>query len=389
MVDSEGSVRLGFLKKPTYELKSEFFPSKVGGEVAWLSQKNLPDLSCKNCGAPMVFLLQVYAPIDDNDDAFHRTIFVFFCTQKKCAGLKGTYRAFRSQLKIENEFFSHQAPDIAGAMKAFKEMKIKEKNSKKSAQKVTSTDATAKDGEEEEKKNIPDGEESKRSEPESDESSPKETPNASDYQKITTEFELDIYSEEEEVTKQIRDMQSNYDKSYEDYWDQQYIYLASRQDQKLIQKMLKNYAKEYVNEAQELESEEFQDSGAAAGGDNEDTTFLDIFKGNKVDKHFLVFNYASQQHPKQVLRYTYYSQNGPLWYLDKKQIKSKEVPKCPNCRSTRKLEFQIMPQILNFVEFAEGVDPDWGVINVYSCRNHCVSDTQDYLEEFVHKQDSD
>eukprot|EP00921_Rhytidocystis_pertsovi_P002455 GHVQ01004190.1.p1 GENE.GHVQ01004190.1~~GHVQ01004190.1.p1 ORF type:complete len:650 (+),score=88.40 GHVQ01004190.1:178-2127(+) len=41
------------------------FPSKVGGQPAWLDPIHLPeDISCDRCGTPMTFLMQLYAPQD-------------------------------------------------------------------------------------------------------------------------------------------------------------------------------------------------------------------------------------------------------------------------------------------------------------------------------------
>jgi len=105
--------RLGFVEEPRIPaaLQPEFFPSKVpecsaqqrpaathhnqrkslkgtllqvGGAPAWLDPANLPsDLSCNaypggsRCGKPLVFLLQIYAPVMDGPpEAFHRSVFV-------------------------------------------------------------------------------------------------------------------------------------------------------------------------------------------------------------------------------------------------------------------------------------------------------------------------
>ena len=79
-------LELGFVESPEdpASLTSLFFPSKVGGKPAWLDQTNLPSpsqLSCNNCSKPTVFLLQVYAPIEDGR---HRTLFLFMCRDPQC-----------------------------------------------------------------------------------------------------------------------------------------------------------------------------------------------------------------------------------------------------------------------------------------------------------------
>lgn len=87
-------VELGFAEEaPAWTLRSEQFPSKVGGRPAWLGLAELPGpgaLACARCGRPLAFLLQVYAPLPDRDDAFHRSLFLFCCREPPCcAGLRG------------------------------------------------------------------------------------------------------------------------------------------------------------------------------------------------------------------------------------------------------------------------------------------------------------
>lgn len=87
-------VELGFAEEaPAWRLRSEQFPSKVGGRPAWLSLAELPGpgaLACARCGRPLAFLLQVYAPLPGRDDAFHRSLFLFCCREPPCcAGLRG------------------------------------------------------------------------------------------------------------------------------------------------------------------------------------------------------------------------------------------------------------------------------------------------------------
>lgn len=87
-------VELGFAESaPAWRLRSEQFPSKVGGRPAWLGAAGLPGpraLACALCSRPLSFLLQVYAPLPGRADAFHRGIFLFCCREPPCcAGLRG------------------------------------------------------------------------------------------------------------------------------------------------------------------------------------------------------------------------------------------------------------------------------------------------------------
>ncbi|XP_037673740.1 programmed cell death protein 2 isoform X2 [Choloepus didactylus] len=106
-----GPVELGFAEEaPAWRLRSEQFPSKVGGRPAWLAQGGLPgpaELACGLCGRPLAFLLQLYAPVSPRADAFHRALFVFCCREPPCcAGL----RVFRNQLPRKNDFYSYEPP---------------------------------------------------------------------------------------------------------------------------------------------------------------------------------------------------------------------------------------------------------------------------------------
>nr|XP_036876790.1 programmed cell death protein 2 [Manis javanica] len=106
-----GPVELGFAEAaPAWRLRSEQFPSKVGGRPAWLGAAGLPgpkELACALCGRPLAFLLQLYAPVPSRADAFHRGLFVFCCRAPPCcAGL----RVFRNQLPRKNDFYSYEPP---------------------------------------------------------------------------------------------------------------------------------------------------------------------------------------------------------------------------------------------------------------------------------------
>uniref|UniRef100_A0A8D1DQY7 Programmed cell death protein 2 n=1 Tax=Sus scrofa TaxID=9823 RepID=A0A8D1DQY7_PIG len=108
---STGQVELGFVEAaPAWRLRSEQFPSKVGGRPAWLSEAGLPgptELACSLCGHPLAFLLQLYAPLPGRADAFHRGLFLFCCrTPPCCVGL----RVFRNQLPRRNDFYSFEPP---------------------------------------------------------------------------------------------------------------------------------------------------------------------------------------------------------------------------------------------------------------------------------------
>lgn len=81
------------------------FVSKVGGKPAWPDLRTLPiEQSCKKCGKPLVFLLQIHSPLstcgqeraeDVPEDP--RTLFLFMCRELKChsPGDSGCFQVLR------------------------------------------------------------------------------------------------------------------------------------------------------------------------------------------------------------------------------------------------------------------------------------------------------
>ncbi|XP_076830785.1 programmed cell death protein 2 isoform X2 [Brachyhypopomus gauderio] len=114
--DRETGVNLGFLEEAEpWQLLSAQFPSKVGGKPAWLSQEKLPtssELECEKCQLPLVFLLQVYAPIVGYERSFHRTLYVFCCKTPACYTRNDSrcFKVYRSQLPRKNDFYSFNPP---------------------------------------------------------------------------------------------------------------------------------------------------------------------------------------------------------------------------------------------------------------------------------------
>lgn len=109
-------VELGFLEKcESWELESRLFPSKAGGKPSWLDLQSVPDyndLKCSRCDNPMIFLCQIYAPYEQDENNFHRTLFVFVCRTPACCvqNDSGNFRVFRSSLQRENDFYGYDPP---------------------------------------------------------------------------------------------------------------------------------------------------------------------------------------------------------------------------------------------------------------------------------------
>nr|SVE70285.1 EOG090X0266 [Daphnia similis]SVE70909.1 EOG090X0266 [Daphnia similis] len=102
------------------------------------------------------------------------------------------------------------------------------------------------------------------------------------------------------------------------------------------------------------------------------------------DKIFLKFKEKIDSYPDQVLRYG--KGETPLWVSDSNAPSM--IPNCEYCGSERRFEFQIMPQVLNYLQLdniSEG-GVDWGTLLIYVCKNNCDS-SPSYKNEFLWKQD--
>ncbi|GMI02893.1 hypothetical protein TrLO_g14091 [Triparma laevis f. longispina] len=114
---SKPLVHLGFTndEEPLDPFTSLPYPTWDGGKIGGLPFNLLPStplplLPCPTCSTPLHFLLQIYAPADDvlGPETFHRMLCVFVCGVKGCEGCK----VLRGQLGEENEFFMREEEDV-------------------------------------------------------------------------------------------------------------------------------------------------------------------------------------------------------------------------------------------------------------------------------------
>jgi pre-rRNA-processing protein TSR4 len=115
-------VVLGFAEPPATaaDTNADQFSSKVGGRPVWLYRgaRPPPSLQCGRCASVLAFLLQLYAPIEENDAAFHRCVYLFICRASGCAGGSGSARVLTAQLPRRNCFYSYDAGDDGEAARA-------------------------------------------------------------------------------------------------------------------------------------------------------------------------------------------------------------------------------------------------------------------------------
>jgi len=103
------------------------------------------------------------------------------------------------------------------------------------------------------------------------------------------------------------------------------------------------------------------------------------------DRIFNVFQARIKHNPEQVIRYQREEKSEPLWIS--KLNMPMDIPKCFYCSAERNFEFQILPQLLNYLDINhEKIDAlDFGTLIVYTCSRSCNGDKA-YLEEYIYHQ---
>ncbi|KAF3831372.1 hypothetical protein GH733_000109 [Mirounga leonina] len=362
-----GPAELGFVEAaPAWRLRSEQFPSKVGGRPAWLGAAGLPrpeELACALCGRPLAFLLQLYAPLPDRADAFHRGLFLFCCRAPPCcAGLRVSFQScvdwrleyldcciiydiynvshfllvFRNQLPRKNDFYSYEPPcedppetgesvclqlksgahlcRVCGCLgpktcsrchKAHYCSKEHQTLDWRFGHKQACTQSDYLDG------TIP------------------------DHSFLFPEFEI-VIETEDEITSEV----------------------VEKENESEITGSMGEAPEEELDSMAKLESKE--------------------------DKIFQKFKTKIALEPEQVLRYG--RGIAPIWISGENIPQEKDIPYCP-CGAKRTFEFQVMPQLLNHLKADRlGRSVDWGVLAVFTCAESCRLGIG-YTEEFVWKQD--
>ncbi|XP_062043048.1 programmed cell death protein 2 isoform X1 [Lepus europaeus] len=332
------AVELGFAEEaPAWRLRSEQFPSKVGGRPAWLGAAGLPGpgaLACGLCGRPLAFLLQVYAPLTGRADAFHRSLFLFCCREPPCcAGL----RVFRNQLPRKNDFYSYDPPPEDPPPGTGDSVCLQLKSgahlcrvcgclgpkacSRCHKAHYCSREHQALDWRMGHKQACAQPDQLDHIVP--------------DHKFLFPEFEI-VIETEDEITPEV----------------------VEKEDDSEIVESMGEALEEELDSMAKHESQE--------------------------DKIFQKFKTQISVEPEQILRYG----RGitPIWISGEKIPQEKDIPDCP-CGAKRILEFQVMPQLLNYLKADSlGCSVDWGVLAIFTCAESC-SLGSGYAEEFVWKQD--
>ncbi|KAK6641977.1 hypothetical protein RUM44_013700 [Polyplax serrata] len=348
MADCQRSrVELGSLVKFDKEWmkESRFFPSKVGGKPAWLDLKNISiDVNCGVCSNPCIFLCQLYAPLDDQENAFHRTIFVFVCTNPNCCETNKceNFKVFRCQLPEVNEFFVPEEPnddeswhpectigkfndtcEVCGCLGKYRCGKCKLVRYCSKSHQIL--DWKSGHGQ--------------------------------------------ICGTGEKNTNNSNILFPEYDVITSPEYD-------SEDEDEPIEKTEEQVLKEF---------EELYKSGRA--GTMQDVPvemFGKLAEAKETDKYLRKFKERLTICPDQVLRYE--RGGDPLWIAEPK-MKVEDVPNCELCGGPRQFEFQILSTMLNYFDL-DSLDKslDWGTLLVFTCKNNCF-DGPSYKKEYLWKQD--
>lgn len=317
----------------------------VGGTPIWLNPNKLPSkdrLVCGSCNTKMLFLLQLYAPIDDeinHKNAFHRTIYVFCCKNEKCHTISGSnaFRVFRSQLPRKNMFYP------------FDEL---------SGEQIIFSDSSGKIQQQYNNKNSNDDDLNF---------------NQLKVFEIVSELEIDC----------LKDANASINKRFKD----------------VIGEQIK---KTKIGDKSEEEEEDVAITQSDIDGvmntitcngnnngykqsntDSKNTSTKNALVSKCMDKSMVYFHHRIDIAKDQILRYARWKTGEELFFSDKNRPNVLEtIPRCPSCDGSRAFEFQIMPQLLSYlnVEDIPGlVEIDWGGLYIYTCINSCNNGDEEYL----------
>ena len=312
-------VQLGFAENPRkgdFDLKN--FPSKIGGLPVWLMplSKNIPEsfFTC-SCGEDLSFLLQLYSPLEDKTNSFHRMLYIFFC--QKCWRKKDLVKVLRINLPEESSYYNgEEILDINKIINDELTKKINEKLKKFTLDEYFISTAQEK--------------------------------------KEASKIYLDFYSNAEE--KSINSSDSSYNK--QDIEEDEIVFNNAKEEKEydnMVQNYLKENPGENINKVEE-ESDDEKENDKMIDSSNNDI-ILNIFTR--------VTNYDK----KQIIRF-YRNNFYPLWFTQEKMLTTKNT-KCTNCGGDVVFEFQIMPYL--FLIEPKIAFNDIGTIVIYTCKNCCDS----------------
>ncbi|ETL45584.1 hypothetical protein F441_04485 [Phytophthora nicotianae CJ01A1] len=340
---------------------------QVGGRPSWLipSTSSIPSteqLQCVECQSPLSFLLQIYCPLDDEEDAFHRSLYVFVCRSPGCSR-QGDGKAFRLQLPKDNAFYAAEG----GAMQ-LKSIEPKVDLCALCGQRATFTCSACHVAQYCSKAHQKD-----------------HWTIGGHKQTCAQCLETQSLVESEEAREKMISKGSKW------VFPEQDLEIDHEPD-----------SREAVNEYEAKLMAEFE-KNKDKKDEGEDDMDMDVTQRELND----ALGHTKDQDPQyvrfltrvalakdQVLRYSRWENEAVLW-VHSEGMHTGDVPPCERCGGERKFEFQVLPQLLNYL----GVDHqsslgditsrscEWGTLAVYTCAKSCPLESQ-CAQEFLHYQPS-
>jgi len=345
------AVELGFAEKcdKKIDLCSLFNPSKVGGRPAWLSFQGLPkpdQLECGNCKQQMVMLCQLYIPTTDGEgQPYHRTLYLFCCRQGPCSKQPSFVKVFRAQrpeLPSEPNYDEYDDSELLELNNAAEKPHKLCNVCGCLGDKVCSSchevwycckQHQAIDWKLKHKKQCGNNN------------------NISD--KLAN-----LYFDDDNTTKHPL------------FFDEYEIVIEEEPAAKPQRKTMAQVEKEYPDAMGPVTDKKMEKE-------------LAKLENKDVDEVFAEFRERIDREPEQIVRY---QQGGtPLWVS--KDCVPTDIPPCAACGAERRFEFQVLPQMINYLGVETTVDSiDFGTLCVYTCSRNCI-EGETYKEEVVWKQD--
>eukprot|EP01134_Creolimax_fragrantissima_P003091 CFRG3091T1 len=426
-MDKARTVIVGFVDEyDSTQSDRDPFPSKVGGKPEWLCQPHIPDakdLECPECSTPMVFLLQLYAPFDDKpDEAYHRTVYIFYCREKSCQqkqldaqilvrkdlisqeksnnaihdndksakakAIMNTMRAVRFQLPKENKFYSvegeRKQSESTTSITTPKLCVVCGARGSKTCGSCHNVTYCSRAHQILHWKHYKHNS-SCVGKPANSGIKPVQSPLDEQIIAKTLLRELELYSDEVERASD-EDEDSDSDSDDDGEGSSSCGKKPKDKEESRMNDYLMMVAEINAKRAREgidpLEKEEMPFDDAKV---KTDKVFLKFQREIKATGQNQVLRYVLENHANAVWVNSETIPPSEIRMIDRRQkLSSTVVPKCEQCGAVRVLEFQILPQLL----YHMNLDDEWGVLSVYTCSESCTPKVVGKsCLEYVYRQD--